>query len=75
MVAKARCGDLIRVMICVNDIWDGLEVRNFQMTLLHKDPLPVDETSPKDIHRPMDKILARSYPSKNSSPMLVAKME
>ena len=44
LLTRARRGDLIRVMVYVEDR-HGLEVRDCQMTLLHKNPLPTEEPS------------------------------
>ena len=44
LITTACRGDLIRVMIYVEDR-HGLEVRDCQMTLLHKNPLPTEEPS------------------------------
>ena len=44
LLTRARHGDLIRVVIYVED-WHGLEIRDCQMTLLHKNPLPTEEPS------------------------------
>ena len=42
LLTRARRGDLIRVMIYVEDRY-GLQVQDCQMTLLHKNPLPKEE--------------------------------
>ena len=42
LITRAHRGDLIRVMIFVEDR-HGLEVRDCQMTLLHKNPFPTEE--------------------------------
>ena len=47
LITRAGRGDLIRVMIYVEDR-HGLEVRDFQMTLLHKNPLPTEEPAPTE---------------------------
>ena len=47
LLTRARCGDLIRVMIYVEDR-HGLEVRNCQMTLLHKSPLLTYQPTPTE---------------------------
>ena len=47
LITRARRGDLIRVVIYVEDR-HGLEVRDCQMTLLHKSPLPTEEPLPTE---------------------------
>ena len=47
VTTRARRGDLIRVIRYVEDR-HGLEVRDFQMTLLLKSPLATGEPSPTD---------------------------
>ena len=47
VITGARRGDLIRVMRYVEGR-HGLEVRDFQMTLLHKNPLLTEEPMPAD---------------------------
>ena len=47
VITGARRGDLIRVLRYVEGN-HGLEVRHFQMTLLHKSPSPTKEPSPTD---------------------------
>ena len=47
LISTARRGDLIRVMIFVEDR-HGLQVRNCKMTLLHKNPLPTEEPLPTE---------------------------
>ena len=47
LITRARRGDLIRVIRYVEDR-HGLEVRDFQMTLLLKSPLTTEEPSPTD---------------------------
>ena len=47
VITVARCGDLIRVLRYVGDR-HNLEVRDFQMTLFHKNPLPKDGPSAGD---------------------------
>ena len=42
VITEARRGDLIRVLRYVEGS-HNLEVRDFQMTLFHKKPLPTDE--------------------------------
>ena len=42
LISTARRGDLIRVMIFVEDR-HGLQVRDCQMTILHKNPLQTEE--------------------------------
>ena len=46
VITGARCGDLIRVIRYVEDR-HKLEVRDFQMTILHKNPLPTDKPMPE----------------------------
>ena len=56
LITQARRGDLIRVMIYVEN-WYGLQVQDCQMTLLHKNPLSTEEpslteeTSPAEFHQ------------------------
>ena len=47
VITGARRGDLIRVMRYMEGR-HGLEVRDFQMTLLHKNLLPIEEPMPAD---------------------------
>ena len=63
LISAARRGDLIRVMIFVEDR-HGLQVRDCQMTLLHKNPLPTEETSPREETSPTDEPL----PTEENSP-------
>ena len=51
LTTRARRGDLIRVRDC-------------QMTLLHKNPLPTEETSPREETSPTDEPL----PTEENSP-------
>ena len=46
VITGARRGDMIRVMRYVEG-HHGLEVRDFQMTLFHKNPLQTEE--PKEV--------------------------
>ena len=47
MITNACRGDLVRVMGYVEDR-HGIEVRDFQMTLLHKNPFPTDQQTSTD---------------------------
>ena len=47
VITEARRGDLIRVLRYVEGS-HNLEVRDFQMTLFHKNPLPKDGPSAGD---------------------------
>ena len=47
LISTARRGDLIRVMIFVEDR-HGLQVRNCKMSLWHKNPLPTEEPLPTE---------------------------
>ena len=47
VITGARGGDLIRVLRYVGG-HHGLQVRDFQMTILHKNPSPKEEDTPTD---------------------------
>ena len=47
LITGARGGDLIRVLRYVGG-HHGLQVRDFQMTILHKNPSPKEEDTPTD---------------------------
>ena len=51
VITEARRGDLIRVLRYVEGS-HNLEVRDFQMTLFHKKPLPTDEPLDADSEDP-----------------------
>ena len=53
VISGARRGDMIRVMRYVEGHY-GLKVRDFQMTLFHKNPLQTEE--PKEEPLPADEV-------------------
>ena len=63
VITEARRGDLIRVMRYVEGR-HGLEVRDFQMTLLHKKPLTTEEPSSSEEPSPTEDLM----PEDNSLP-------
>merc|ERR1711971_1407014 len=64
LTTGARRGDLIRVMIFVEGRY-GLQVRDCQMTLLHKSPLPTDQPLPTEEHLSTDE----TSPAESSLPL------
>ena len=61
LITQARRGDLIRVMIYVEE-WHGIEVRDCQMTLLHKYPLATEEPLPTEGPLPAGEPLPTEQP-------------
>ena len=64
LITRAHRGDLIRVMLYVEDR-HRLQVQDCQMTLLHKNPLPEEEPSPTEEPLPTEE----TSPSESSLPV------